>query len=68
MENNQKGQTVRVDREKCIGCGVCWNMCPEGFEMIDGKSRVKNANAECVKRAARVCPVGAIILEEGESN
>jgi ferredoxin len=23
---------VRVDRDECISCGVCWSTCPEVFE------------------------------------
>ena len=64
MENSKKNQKVKIDRAKCFGCGVCQSICPGGFEMIDGKSRIKDANAECVERAIRACPVAAIILEQ----
>lgn len=49
-----------VDVKKCIGCGVCVSICPEGFEMKGGKSSVKNANAGCIDKAISSCPVGAI--------
>ena len=62
-ERSEKNQTVKIDRAKCIGCGVCQSICPEGFEMVAGKSKIKNANAECIKQAARACPVAAITLE-----
>ncbi len=55
---------VKVDREKCIGCGLCAQTCEEVFEMKEGKSSVKqgqeNSEAECVKEAIANCPVGAI--------
>jgi len=54
---------VKVDKEKCIGCGACVAVCPEGFEIKDGKSHVKKA-ASCAKEAAENCPVGAISIEE----
>lgn len=50
---------VKVDKEKCIGCGACSATCPEGFEMKDGKARVKKT-APCSKAAQDGCPVGAI--------
>lgn len=52
---------VSVNKEKCIGCGACAATCPEGFEMgDDGKAKVKNPKAKCVKEAADGCPVDAI--------
>lgn len=57
---------VKVDKEKCIGCGLCSSICSDVFEMDDeGKAQVK-ANAdmekECVKKAEKQCPVEAISL------
>ena len=52
---------VKVDKEKCIGCGSCAAICPNGFEIIDGKSKVKDGNADCIKEAATACPQDAII-------
>jgi ferredoxin len=52
---------VKVDREKCIGCGACVSICPEVFEMKDGKAVVKSSTkAKCVREAADSCPVQAI--------
>lgn len=52
---------VKVDLDKCIGCGACESICPDGFEMKeDGKSHVKNANAKCIGDAIDACPVDAI--------
>jgi ferredoxin len=63
MENNKTNQKVKIDRTKCFGCGACQSVCPEGFEIIDGKSKVKNADAECIEQAIKACPVAAITLE-----
>ena len=51
---------VKVNREKCIGCGACVAVCPSGFEMKNGKAGLKNSKASCIKDSASICPVEAI--------
>lgn len=54
---------VKVDKEKCIGCGACVAICPDMFGLKDGKSFVKDEKADCdAKAAAEACPTSAIIL------
>ena len=57
---------VKVNSEKCIGCGSCVSVCDEVFE-IDSethKARVKagqeNSERDCVQQAKDFCPVQAI--------
>jgi ferredoxin len=50
---------VKVDKNKCIGCGACVAICPEGFEMKNGKSIVKK-DMPCSIDAIDSCPVDAI--------
>ncbi len=54
---------VKVDQEKCIGCGACVAVCPDFFELKDGKSVIKDAKADCdVDAATEACPTSAIIV------
>lgn len=57
---------VKVNQEKCIGCGLCAGLCPDTFQMnLDGKSEViKDQVTDCVKQAAAGCPVDAIIMKD----
>lgn len=52
--------------EKCIGCEICVNMCPDGFEMDGGTAKVINQDADCIEDAADACPVDAIEVDEKE--
>ena len=60
---------VTIDKDTCIGCGLCAETCPEVFEMIDDKARVKvnevpkDVTATC-KEAVENCPVEAIQMED----
>ncbi len=60
--------TVKIDEDACIGCGVCSDLCPDIFELVDDKAKVKkqpeNADEEnCVNEAKDSCPTQAIIVE-----
>ncbi len=61
---------VKINKEKCIGCGYCTSVCPNVFELgDDGKSKIKEdadleKNKECTKEAKEGCPVGAIGEED----
>jgi ferredoxin len=57
---------VKVNAEKCIGCGLCVSICPQVFELgDDGKAHVKKGYKKkvgCEEEAKNSCPVGAISL------
>jgi len=34
-------EIIRIDEEKCTGCGLCIPNCPEGaIQIIEGKARL----------------------------
>ena len=51
---------MKIDKNKCIGCGACTNVCPDGIEISAGKAIIKDSSAKCLKDAAEICPVNAI--------
>ena len=53
---------VKIDKEKCIGCGACESACGKVFKLVGGKAEVTDANSKekCVKEAKDICPVDAI--------
>ena len=57
-----------VDKQTCVGCGICADTCPEVFEMRDSVAVViadvvaKAAEVTC-KDAASNCPVQAITIK-----
>ena len=56
-----------VDKEKCVGHGDCYDVCPaepKVFEIIDGKANVVNPD-ECIECGAceASCPESAVTLE-----
>lgn len=52
---------IKVDAKKCIGCGACASICPQVFEMKNGKATViAQKDIPCVKEAIDTCPVEAI--------
>ena len=66
---NQLKMKVKVDKNKCLGCGLCVSLCPAVFELKNGKSQAKEKtnlekNKECIKEAADNCPVSAIKIEK----
>ncbi len=58
---------IEIDSDKCIGCGACASLCPEVFQLEEGKSKVINSEGcdkcDC-QETADSCPVEAIILNE----
>ncbi|KAF1085588.1 Ferredoxin-3 [Sporotomaculum syntrophicum] len=64
-----KRQIVKIDEEKCNGCGQCVSPCVEGAITIeDGKARVKREElCDGAGFCIGVCPQGALTVETREA-
>jgi NAD-dependent dihydropyrimidine dehydrogenase PreA subunit len=62
----ERGEFLKVDEEKCTGCGECAKFCPRNVWVKNGKTyRPKNLK-NCVECFAcwNVCEFDAVIAEE----
>ena len=63
-----KRRIIRIDEEKCFGCGMCAPECPQGaLQIIDGKARlVGDLLCDGFGECLNACLEGAISVEERE--
>ncbi len=64
-----KRKIIKIDEEKCNGCGLCIPNCPEGaLQVIDGKARlISDLFCDGLGACIGHCPEGAIKVEEREA-
>lgn len=60
---------IKIDEEKCNGCGACASACHEGaIEMIDGKAKLTREDyCDGLGDCLPACPADAIHFEEREA-
>jgi NAD-dependent dihydropyrimidine dehydrogenase PreA subunit len=66
MTTKTMREIVKIDEEKCDGCGLCVPACAEGaIKIIDGKARlVDDKYCDGLGACLGECPQGAITIEE----
>lgn len=64
-----KRKIIKIDEEKCNGCGLCVDACHEGaIGMIDGKAKLlRDDYCDGLGDCLPVCPTDAISFEEREA-
>ncbi len=64
-----KRNILKIDQEKCNGCGLCINACHEGaLQLINGKAcLVSESYCDGLGNCLPQCPTGAISIEEREA-
>ena len=60
---------IKIDKEKCNGCGACAAACHEGaIEMLEGKATLTREDyCDGLGDCLPACPTGAITFEEREA-
>lgn len=68
-KTSNKRKIIKIDEEKCNGCGLCVLSCAEGaLIIVDGKAKlVKENYCDGLGACIGECPQGALLIEEREA-
>ncbi len=61
-EDKGKRTTAVIHREKCTGCGVCLDVCPNEAISLNGLAQVRDDVCTGCGTCVPPCPAGAIAL------
>jgi len=59
--------SLQLNADKCVGCGMCLNVCPHGvFKLVESKARIADIDScmEC-GACAKNCAFSAISVKPG---
>ena len=64
---------LKIDEDKCVGCGMCVSLYPNFFEMgADGKARIinsiKDIDENKIKEIVASCPMAIIKKASDDSS
>ena len=59
-------QIIKINEDKCVGCGLCVSACQEGaIGIVDGKAKLLREDyCDGLGNCLPVCPTGAISFEK----
>jgi len=65
-----KRNIIKIDEEKCTGCGLCIVACAEGaLRIVDGKAKlVSEVYCDGLGACLGKCPHGALTIEQREAD
>ena len=60
---------IKIDEDKCNGCGLCTSACAEGaLQLVNGKAKlISEKYCDGLAACLGECPEGAITIEEREA-
>ncbi len=69
MATTEFHHALKIQKEICIGCAHCMNVCPTGaLRVKNGKAELYNERCVDCGECYRVCPVSAITVEQDDFN
>ena len=62
-------QVIKIDEDKCTGCGICADACQEGaIGIVDGKAKLlRDDYCDGLGNCLPTCPTNAISFETREA-
>ncbi len=60
---------VKVNKETCIACGVCWALAPDVFELdpVTGKTRIRDPYRKSDKETESVGEIPDNLVESAKN-